>query len=505
MQEEFSAERREEKIIEKLPSVSGEEGDVEYGESDADAEEFLKLDLENALRLAAVNSREYQNQRESVFLQALSLTGERNRFSPQFFWGLRGETAYDSDDKWSVEGRSGPEARWLLSSGARLSADLSTTAVRFLSGDVRSAASSVFDLTLTQPLLREGRSTVLEPLVQAERDMVYALRDFVRFQRRFMVGVLADYYRVLEQHQRVENERINYENLQRIRRRSEALGEAGRLPELQVDRARQNELSASDSLEQALERYHRALDDFKMSLGLAPETPIVLDPRELDSLHEVDMARPPVSREESIELALVNRLDLATERERVGDAERKVLTARKALEPGLDFVLGTRAGTERNKPLSFAEGTQTSFARLDADLPLERTEERNTYRRRLIEHDRSIRGLNEKRDAVVLEVRNRWRDFERAVSSHEIQKRSVALAEERVESTEMLFDAGRASTRDVLDAHEDLLRAQNRLAQTLVDFRVSVLELERDLDILVVDEKGQIKEGVGYHEYTHAE
>ncbi len=465
----------------------------------------LLLDLGDALFIAANNSREYQNRRETVFLRALALTGERNRFSPQLAWNLRGETTYDSSDKWSAGARSGPGAQWLLSTGARLSADLSTTLTKFLSGDTADAARSVLDLTLTQPLLRGSRTAALEPLTQAESDMIYELRDFVRFQRRFLTGVLADYYRVLEQRQRAENERINYENLVRIRRRSEALGEAGRLPEIQVDRARQNELTAGDNLERARQRYQRAVDDLKIRIGISPDVNLLLDPDELRVLHELEMATPPVSREKSIEIALANRLDLATEKERVEDAKRKVLVAENSLKPGLDFVLGTSARTKQNKPLSFGDGSQTSYARLDADLPLERTQERNTYRRRLIEYDRSLRDLGEKRDIVVLDVTNRWRDFDQAVSSYEIQKRSVQLAEERVESTEMLFDAGRASTRDVLDAHEDLLRAQNSLVQTLVDFRIAALELERDMDILVFDETGQLLEGAGYNEYADAD
>ncbi len=501
MTKEFSSEAPSIDPLQKLPPAPPEAYLSSYKENDEQDHAFL-LNLEDALHIAATNSRDYQNQRESVFLGALALTGERHRFNPRFAWTIRGETAYDSDDKWTAGAQSGPSAEWLFASGARLSADLNTTATKILSGDASDAARSLFSLSLTQPLLRGRRTAALESLTQAEQDMIYELRNFVRFQRRFLTGVLADYYRVLEQRQRVENERVNHDNLVRIRRRSEALGEAGRLPEIQVDRARQNELSASDSLDLAEQRYLRAIDDLKIKLGISPEIHLLLDPEELNVLHEIDMAEPPVSREQSIEIALSNRLDLATQAERVEDSERRILVAEDALKPGLNLVLGTDASTPQNTPLNFSGGSQTSYARVDADLPLDRTAERNTYRRRLIEHERSLRDLQEKHDSVILEVTNRWRDFETAVSSYETQKTSVELAEDRVESTEMLFDAGRASTRDVLDAHEDLLRAQNRLAQTLVDFRVAALELERDMDILVFDEKGQLKEGAGYHEYT---
>ncbi len=487
-----------ENLLENLPLAPTEA----YLEKEPGVEAVARLlDLKDALRIAAVNSREYQQRKEDVFLRALSLTGERNRFSPQWFWKLSGGIDYDSENDWSAEGRSEPEFGWLLQTGARVSAGLSTTASRFLTGDPAAAARSVFDLTLTQPLLRQGRLSTVEPLSQAEQDTLYELREFVRFQRRFTVGVLTEYYRVLERRQRVENQYMNYENLIRIRRRAEALGEAGRLPELQVDRARQDELSASDSLEQAEQDYYRALDEFKLTLGIKPEFEILPDPAELEFLRDLKIAEPPIGRQESVQAALQNRLDLATARDRVNDSERKVRVAGENLRPGLDLIVGASANTAADDAFDFGEGTQSGYARVDADLPLERTEERNTYRRRLVEYQQARRRFTEQRDQTVLEVTNRWRDFERAESSQEIQQRSVKLAEERAESTELLFDAGRATTRDVLDAHEDLLRTQNQLARALVDLRIAVLELERDLDILVIDENGQLQEGRGFNEY----
>ncbi len=465
---------------------------------------LLLLDLHDALRFAAANSHDYQARRESVFLQALALSAQRSRWHPQLFWRLRGDITYDSNrEDGTLAGQSRPGMEWLLATGGRLAMDLSTTVNRFILGDPSGAARSALNLTLTQPLLRNSRIAAIEPLTQAEMDMLYEVRDFVRFQRRFTVSVLAEYYRALERRQRVENQRVNYQNLERIRARAEALGQAGRLPEMQVDRTRQDELGARDSLEQAKQDYLRAVDELKLTLGIRPEIELLPNPAEMERLSHQEMTAPPVDRARSIRAALENRLDLATTRDRLHDAERKVRVARNALRPGLDIILSATADTaENNHYFNFAEGSSSGYARMEADLPLSRANERSTYRRRLVERDRAERELSRQRDRVVLEVTNRWRDLERAGGSHEIQKRSVELARERVASTELLFDAGRATTRDVLDAYGDLLRAQNRLAQTMVDYRIAALELERDMDILVVDENGQIIESLGFDEIT---
>ena len=56
--------------------------------------------------------------------------------------------------------------------------------------------------------------------------------------------------------------------------------------------------------------------------------------------------------------------------------------------------------------------------------------------------------------------------------------------------TDLLLEAGRAQMRDVLDAQAALLSAQNALTRAVVQYRVAELELQRDMDVLQVNEKG---------------
>ena len=51
----------------------------------------------------------------------------------------------------------------------------------------------------------------------------------------------------------------------------------------------------------------------------------------------------------------------------------------------------------------------------------------------------------------------------------------------------MLFEAGRAIPRDVLDALEDLVSAQNAVTQALVDHYISRMNFLRDTGTLLVD------------------
>ncbi len=70
----------------------------------------------------------------------------------------------------------------------------------------------------------------------------------------------------------------------------------------------------------------------------------------------------------------------------------------------------------------------------------------------------------------------------------------MKLAKRRVKSTELFLQAGRAEIRDILEAQESLASAQNALTAALVNYRVAELELQRDMGVLEVDEKGNWRE-----------
>jgi len=454
----------------------------------------LRLTLAKALEIAQKNSRQLQDQGESLYLSALSLTLARYRFAPHLFGTISGRYKNLQTDE-TVGADTSFGFNWLLRTGADVGIKLGSTFLEYLTGDPRKAASSLLELTITQPLLKGRGLAARESLTQAERDVLYDLREFVRFRRTFFVGVTSDYYRVLERRQVVENERMNHESLVHARKRAEDMAKEGRLPKFEVDQTRQDELRAQDRLEAARERYQQVLDEFKLKLALPVDAELVLAPEELNRLRaeKIEAGIPPGIA--PVEIAIRNRLDLMTAADKLLDAERKVRVALNELKPGLDLVLKSSTDTSSGvKPVDLEFSDSQYTAGLDLELPLDRKSERNEYRKSIIELQKTERNYQELRDRITLDVRGSWRSFHRAQSSYEIQKNSVALAERRVESTTMLLDEGRASTRDMLDARESLLVAQNALTGALVDYRIARLELARDMDTLKVKEDGTLEE-----------
>ncbi len=339
------------------------------------------ISLARALAIAAANSRSYQTQKENVYLSALTLTSQRYAYDPQPFGRASGSYVDTGmGDTRTASGNSAFGFNWLLRTGANISAQLSTDFSYLISGRPATAASSLFSATITQPLLQGAGLAAEEPLIQAERNVVYQIRDFVQYRRQFFVQVLSQYYNVLENKQVIANEQNNYDGLDFSFKRSQALSEAGKLPPFQVDQARQQLLAAQDRVLRARQTYRGSLDNFLITLGLPPETNIELDPAEMKRLSQKKAVPVDFTEEQAVQTALAHRLDLLTANDEVADAERKVKVAANGLLPGLDVNAGVSSSTVgRSNPANFTTNSTSLSAGFELNLPLSRLNERNSY------------------------------------------------------------------------------------------------------------------------------
>jgi len=465
---------------------------AEAATSESDAPAIMSLS--RALQIALRNSRDYQRRKENVYISALGLTKERDAYRPTLTAALSGDyKKVAKDEIWVADTSFGISQAF--ATGAEMTLTLTSDFLRYSTRAPRAEATSSLVFRLVQPLWRgAGQRIAQENLTQAERDVVYELRSMARFHKTFAVSVVSSYYNILLQRARVRNEWNNYQRLVLSRERSAKMAEAGRLDEFQVDQARQDELRARDNFIRAQQSYTQRLDSFKLTLALPMDARIDVDENDLDSLLAGGIVHPQYTLEEITKRALALRLDLMTARDKVADAQRKVDVAKNGLGPDVNLVVTAAADTEDDtKPTRFRFDKGAYTAGLDIDLPLERTSERNTYRQTLISLDRTQRAASELEDQIKQQTRQAWRSLREAKESYEIQRRSLALAERRVDSTTLLLKAGRASTRDLLESQRALLTAQNSLISVIVDHTVAKLELWRDIGTLSVAPEGQLK------------
>ncbi|MDF1752474.1 MAG: TolC family protein [Verrucomicrobiales bacterium] len=456
------------------------------------------MSLDKALETGITYNRSYLAQKESVFLTALDLTLAQHRLSPIFGGG--GDVTRQSDSRRAAAGLTDlvatntfardQEANFdmLLKTGARLSTDFTQDFLNFMSGS-RDINNSSLAVTLIQPLLKGGGTkATLEALTQADRDVLYSLRDFANFRRNFIVDLVGDYYSVLQARDNAFNAYLAYEGFLKNVEREEALKDEARRTLTQLGQLQQALLLSESRWLTSIRTYETRLDQFKLTLGIPVEENIVLDDKELDYLK---IERVGISKDEAIKIALVCRPDIETSRDRIDDAGRRIEVAKNGLKAGLDIRVDYETISEpgdRTPDLNFDRRNISS--NLDLDLPLDRKSERNIYRSSLITKELRERQHEENVDKVRLQIYDDWRALELARKNYEIALKGVALAQLRLDEQNLLFELGNGEARDLVDAQNDLVNAQNQRISTLIDHTLARLRLWRDLGILYIKPDG---------------
>ena len=461
---------------------------------DRKAEGTMTLSLDQALQIAIDNSREYQTEKENLYLSALSLTTERFNFAPQFLGRIDPNVQRDANGEVSIGNNSRVAATQALQTGGMLGATLVNDMFRFLIGSQRRDIVNTLSVTLSQPLLKgAGRGIARENLTQAERNVVYEIRDFSNYQREFAVDIVGAYFGLLERKAQVRNNYANYQSRVVARKRAEARAQVDGTRS--ADLALQSELRQKNSYINSVVQYQNALDSFRQTLNLPLSVNILLDDAAYDELSETGLLPIDIDSERGYDLAIEQYLPLLNDIDRFEDAKRKIRVVANDLKPGLDVVgdAGLRWDRDENyRDIDFEN--VTANLGLEIDLPFNRLRERNTYRRALITFEREIRNLSRSLDQRKQAVDQGLRALDQRKQNYEIEQLGVSIAKRRVEELELRMQAGTIDQQSLIDAQDDLIRSQNALTSALVSYLNSRLNLLLDLGVLEIeDEKFWLK------------
>lgn len=317
---------------------NGETPTIDYGQWRAylpyDDEGRVVLDREATMRLALTHSRTYRRELEDLYLSALDVTFERFRFDAQFFAGndtfltadgpLRAGSGGQSSTELGTD--TGLEVRRLTTTGGQLVADVANSFVWQFAGPDTESASTLIDFAVLQPLLRGGgRARILERLTLSERTLLANVRQMEFYRQGFYASVMTGvatvegpqrrggvfggaglegfsgvgaggfgrvgqavastasigaveaggFFGLLQDQLQIRNQETNVAALRESVAQLEAKHEAGRIDRFQVELTRQSLYNAQSRLLSAKTAYEARLDQFKITLGLPPDLPLL--------------------------------------------------------------------------------------------------------------------------------------------------------------------------------------------------------------------------------------
>lgn len=190
--------------------------------------ELPELSIEDAVNLALIHGRTYQQAIEDVFTAALTVSARQFGFGVRYFSNGTTEPEYNLNavlrpgqtrvDQLNQVANFG--IRRLLPSGATIAVGLANSTMWFFTGGDGTDSIPALTYGITQPLLAAGgRKIVLEDLTQDQRTLLYELRNLARFRREYFTDVVATqsggYLGLLQQVQTIRNQIDNIERLER--------------------------------------------------------------------------------------------------------------------------------------------------------------------------------------------------------------------------------------------------------------------------------------------------
>jgi len=448
------------------------------------------ITLEQALDLAVRYSREYQTQKEQLYLKALTLTGARYEFSPQFIASSTAQVAGSpkSSDTGTAHNQVGVSQ--LLRTGGTLTASLGNDLLRYFTGRpgaaARNSAINTLSVSLTQPLLRGFgiNDPNVESLTQAERDVVYAIRSFSLYQQRFAVDIVSDYFDLLTQKDIVRNNYRNYTNRVETTRYLEART-VDRERKSFADDARTAELGARRDYINSLAGFLTALDAFKTRLGLPLSEAIYLDDTDLRELLRAGLPSVEIDRTAGFRICVDRHMDILNAIDRFEDSKRKVRTAADQLRADVNLFANASLKSEGPADYTNFDPNKINYtAGISLNLPVDRLRQRNNYRATLVAFESQLRSLSQTLDTYKDRIDRGLRTVEQTRLNYLSGIEALKVAERRVENNAMLLEAGRATIRDLRESQDGLILAQNNLANIYAQYLSARLELLLSLGVI---------------------
>ena len=212
----------------------------------------------------------------------------------------------------------------------------------------------------------------------------------------------------------------------------------------------------------------------------------------------ISVNRFDLSMADSVGVALENRLDLMNERANVMDARRDWEVVANRLKSVLDVAVegDVRTPVGGSQPFNFSGSSSSYRLGLQFTAPLDQVAERNNYRSAQIRYQRARRAYMAAEDQVKLQVRTAWRQLqvleENLETARQALRINVLQYDQAVETANAPGQPaqGGVSGRNLIDALNNILAAQDRLIQIWANYETQRLNIHRDMGMMEIDPQG---------------
>ena len=192
-----------------------------------------------------------------------------------------------------------------------------------------------------------------------------------------------------------------------------------------------------------------------------------------------------VELKETIRIAMGKRPELQALQLKTENADMQTRRRKNELYPALDFTAGIRYSglgedMEDVSDSTFSEEFQGEFFTLALEIPLGNRSARSKYNKSKLKKQQASLNVKKKELDIVVEVRKSVRQVLTNIERVNATRKARELAQKRLEVEGKKYSVGRSTSLEILRAQEDLATAEGNEAKAIIDYEISLGNLEKD-------------------------
>lgn len=483
---------------------------------------FLSLGLKDSIIYALRNNFDVEISKLSSKMSDYDITIEKANFDPtlrlegninndetpinsQLVGGFTTRTAFQP---FIQEGRTADVAiQSLIPTGATVSLEynifrdfVDPNRFRFLNPSF----TNFMEAKITQPLLKGGGWFYnMSPIYIARNDKKISLAQFKTTAIDVSNSVQEAYWNLVKAIEDLKVAKKSLERAEDLLRKNRIQVEAGTLAPIEIVDAESGVASRIEAIISAENAIKDSEDELKMVMNLA-DNEIVSD-ASIIPVDKPDFAPVQVDLKDAIRTGLENRPELHELQIGVENAGMETRRRKNELLPTLDFTGGIRysglgsTASDVNDSM-FSEDFQGEFFTLTLEIPMGNRAARSQHRKAKLEERQANMNVKKKELDVVVEVRQSARQVMTNVERVKATRKARELAQKRLDVEEKKFAVGRTTSLEVLRAQEDLATAEANEAKAVIDYMISLGNLDKSQGTILDTYSIKLEEEVLQHD-----
>ena len=361
-------------------------------------------------------------------------------------------------------------------------------------------AESIVTAKITQPLLKNaGIFYNRSDIYIARNDKKRSILELKETAIEVINSTQKAYWELVKSIEELRVRRKSLERAEDLLRKNKIQVKVGTLAPIELLVAEEGVTSQLEGVVVAENDIKDREDDLKEIMNLSNNA--LLFDVSIAPLDRASFIDRNISLQKSIETALENRPEVFEQGLDIANARIKVMQKKNQLLPKLDFEAGMRyqglAGNKGNAiDRALSQDFQSEFYGIMFEVPLGNREARSNYSKAKLEERQTIFNTRKIRQEIVVEVRKAVRQIKTNAERIKASKKAKELSQERLVAEEKKFKVGRSTSLEVIRAQADLAVSEGRATNALVDYQISLGDLDAVLGTIlennniIIDDKG---------------